>query len=64
MEKGIDLRVKELKEELIKNINSSNMPPVIIKYVLKELLQEIEKLELLAIEKQSQELKGENDEKN
>lgn len=48
------LKIYEFKENVITNINNSNLPAVIIKYILKDLLNEIEQIE----NKQFEELKA------
>ena len=48
------LKIYEFKENVITNINNSNLPAVIIKYVLKDLVNEIEQIEI----KQFEELKA------
>ena len=53
------LKIYEFKENVITNINNSNLPAVIIKYVLKDLLNEIEEIE----NKQYQELKAQKENK-
>ena len=53
------LKIYEFKENVITNINNSNLPAVIIKYVLKDLLNEIEEIE----NKQYQELKAQQENK-
>lgn len=53
------LKIYDFKENVITNINNSNLPAVIIKYVLKDLLNEIEEIE----NKQYQELKAQQENK-
>ena len=57
MNKSINLKSKELKDELVKNINSSELPPVLIKYLLKDLLQEVETIEINSIKQELEQLK-------
>ena len=57
MNKSINLKSKELKDELVKNINSSELPPVLIKYLLKDLLQEVETIEINSIKNEIEQLK-------
>lgn len=57
MNKSINLKSKELKDELVKNINSSELPPVLIKYLLKDLLQEVETIEINGIKQELEQLK-------
>lgn len=40
------LKIYEFKEELIQKINNSNLPAVIVKLIIKDLLSEVEKIEL------------------
>lgn len=40
MDKGINFACSELRGNIIKNINESGLPPVNIKYILMDLLQE------------------------
>lgn len=40
------LKIYEFKEEVIQKINNSNLPAVIVKLIIKDLLSEIEKIEL------------------
>ena len=47
------LKIYEFKEGVMNNINNSNLPAVVIKYILKDLLYEIEQIE----NQQYQELK-------
>lgn len=64
VKKGIDFATKELQEKLTITINDSGLPPVITKYVLKDLLREVESIETHAIEMQSQEYLKETEEKD
>ena len=47
--KGIDLATKELQEGLMFVINSSGLPPVIIKFVLNDLLNQTKSMEKEAV---------------
>lgn len=40
------LKIYEFKEEVIQKINNSNLPAVIVKLIIKDLLSEVEKIEL------------------
>lgn len=40
------LKIYQFKEELIQKINNSNLPAVIVKLIIKDLLSEVEKIEL------------------
>lgn len=40
------LKIYELKEEIIQKINNASLPAVIVKFILKDLLSEVEKIEL------------------
>lgn len=40
MEKGFNLQVEELKENLVRTINDSKMPIVVIEYILQGMLTE------------------------
>lgn len=62
--KGIDLATKEFQDALTFVINSSGLPPVITKYVLKDLLKEIENVETNAISVQSKEYLEQLDKQN
>ena len=53
------LKIYEFKEGVMNNINSSNLPAVVIKYILKDLLYEIEQIE----NQQYQELKAQQENK-
>lgn len=55
MEKGINLQIEELKENLVKQINESNMPVVVIEMVLKELLTNATFVKQQQLEKEKQE---------
>lgn len=50
--RGFDLQVDNFKQQLISLINQSNMPSVIIYYVLKDLLLESENLYNNTVSKQ------------
>lgn len=41
MEKPFTLQTEELKENLIKIINESKLPPVLLEYIMKDLYNEI-----------------------
>ena len=64
MNKSINLKSKELKDELVKNINSSELPPVLIKYLLKDLLQEVETIEINSIKQELEQIKEKESDKN
>ena len=53
--KGIDLAARELKEGILYLINNSGLPPVLIKYVLNDLLTDTERLEADVISMQNKE---------
>lgn len=40
------LKIYQFKEELIQKINNSNLPAIIVKLIIKDLLSEVEKIEL------------------
>lgn len=40
------LKIYQFKEELIQKINNFNLPAVIVKLIIKDLLSEVEKIEL------------------
>ncbi len=41
MEKPITLQIEEVKKELIATINRSNLPAIILDYILKDIYHEI-----------------------
>ena len=52
MEKGIDLKVNELKNKIVEDINSEELPAVLVKYILMELLEDAKNLEKDMIQKE------------
>lgn len=41
MEKPITLQTEELKENIVKIINESKLPPILLDYIMKDLYNEI-----------------------
>lgn len=63
------LKIYQFKEELIQKINNSNLPAVIVKFIIKDLLSEVEKIELqqyqeAKINQEKENLEENGDEKN
>jgi len=54
MEKGINLKIQEVKENLITEIENSNFPVTVIKYILEDILNQINLLERNAIKKEQE----------
>lgn len=63
MEKGINLKTIELKQKIISNINEANIPPVLISYVLQDVLGEVSNITNNAIQKEDLEYKKSLEEK-
>ena len=54
IEKGIDFATDELRQNISKVITASNLPPVIVKYILKDFLMDFEMIEQTVIKQQHQ----------
>ena len=54
MEKGIDLKVRELKNKIVDDINSEELPAVLVKYILMELLEDARNLENNMVQKEKE----------
>ena len=58
------LKIYQFKEELIQKINNSNLPAVIVKFIIKDLLSEVEKIELQQYQEAKKNQEKENLEEN
>ena len=58
--KGINLRIVELKENLVRDINEAGLPPIITQMVLNEMLQPISALAAQQIAEERAAEEGEN----
>lgn len=63
MQKGINLAIRDLKNDLAKCINENNLPPMIVGYVLNDLLVEVNNITNNAIQKEDFEYKKSLEEK-
>lgn len=55
MKKGFNLTAKETFDKIIKTINESNLPIIVSKYIVKDILSQIEQVEKNQIAKEEQE---------
>lgn len=44
MEKPIEIKIEELKNKLIQEINSSKLPPFVVEPIIKEIYNQIEEI--------------------
>lgn len=58
------LKIYQFKEEVIQKINNSNLPAVIVKLIIKDLLSEVEKIELQQYQEAKTNQEKENLEEN
>ena len=56
MEKGINLRIQELKENIVKSTNEAHLPPAVLQMIFNDFAGQMQVQNLNAIEMEKQEL--------
>lgn len=64
MEKPFTIRIKELEEKLIEEINSSNLPVYVLKNEIEKIYAELNRIDEEEINKYNESLLNENNQEN
>lgn len=64
MEKPFTIRIKELEEKLIKEINSSKLPVYVLKNEIEKIYAELNRIDEEEINKYNESLLNENNQEN